>query len=221
MKTDSFQLSDDAEQQLSEIFTPQYMDAVKAACRRYLRESAAVPENKKEVIVADAKTLEEIANKARELRKLLKNSNRALNRVKLHLSENYKIHDIFPEMIDLQEKLRILENRCMMNHPAFEIAETPKKGRLPGSVNTAQRALAFYLWEIYRQAHGKPAGRSVIKVGVVSKKDYEEKSVEAGPLPQAGRILKPLLGLGSDMSKQFKEIGEQFNGQKIKKRKRA
>lgn len=219
MKADNFQLSDDAERQLMEIFTPQYMDAVKAACRRYLRESAAVPENKKEVVVADAKTLEEIANKARELRKLLKNSNRALERVNLHMMDEYKKTGVLMDMIHLQDELRTLENMCIIN-PAFEIAETPKKGRLPGSTNTAQRALAFCLWEIFRQAHGKPAGRSVVKVGAFKKEDYKEKSIEAGPLPRAVKLLKPLLGLGSDMSRQFKEIGEEFNGQKIKKRKK-
>ena len=210
MKADNFQLSDDAERQLTEIFTPQYMDAVKAACRRYLRESAAVPENKKEVVVADAKTLEEIANKARELRKLLKNSNRALKRVNLHMMDEYKKTGVLMDMIHLQDELRTLENMCIIN-PAFKIAETPKKGRLPGSTNTAQRAFAFCLWEIYRQAHGKPAGR-VWNV-------YAQR--EDGPLVKATRRLGPSLGLGSDLAKEFRKIGEQFNGQKIKKHKMA
>jgi hypothetical protein len=210
MKTDNFQLSDDAERQLTEIFTPQYMDAVKAACRRYLRESAAVPENKKEVVVADAKTLEEIANKARELRKLLKNSNRALKRVNLHMMDEYKKTGVLMDMIHLQDELRTLENMCIIN-PSFEIAETSKKGRLPGSTNTAQRAFAFCLWEIYRQAHGKPAKRAW----------NEYAGREDGPLVKATRILGPSLGLGSDLAKEFRKIGEQFNGQKIKKHKMA
>ena len=210
MKTDNFQLSDDAERQLTEIFTPQYMDAVKAACRRYLRESAAVPENKKEVVVADAKTLEEIANKARELRKLLKNSNRALKRVNLHMMDEYKKTGVLMDMIHLQDELRTLENMCIIN-PSFEIAETSKKGRLPGSTNTAQRVFAFCLWEIYRQAHGKPAKRAW----------NEYAGREDGQLVKATRILRPSLELGSDLAKEFRKIGEQFNGQKIKKHKMA
>lgn len=214
--TKEFILPVEAEKQLMEIFTPQYMDAVKDACRRYLHDAA----EKKPGMAEDGRILIEIAEKARELRKFLKKSDSALQRVRLHLSEYYNIHDIVPEIIDLQEKLRILENRCMIN-PTVERAEHPQKGREPGSTNTAQRALAFCLWDIYRQAHGKPAGRSVVKVGAFKKEDYKEKSIEAGPLPRAVRLLKPLLGLGSDMSRQFKEIGEQFNGQKIKKRKKT
>ncbi len=193
MKTDNFQLSDDAEQQLSEIFTPQHMDAVKAACRRYLHEAA----EKKPGMAEDGRILIEIAEKAGELRQFLKKSNSALERVRLHLSEYYNIHDIIPEIIDLQEKLRILENRCKIN-PASERAENPKKGREPGSVNTAQRALAFGLWDIYRKAHGKPAGR--IWNAVAGRED--------GPLVKAIRILLPSLGLGSDLAKEFRQIGE-------------
>lgn len=206
--TKEFILPVEAEKQLIEIFTPQYMDAVKAACRRYLHDAA----EKKPGMAKDGRILIEIAEKARELRKFLKKSDSALQRVRLHLSEYYNIHDIVPEIIDLQEKLRILENRCKIN-PASERAETPKKGREPGSTNTAQRALAFHLWEIYRKAHGKPAGRSVVRVDAPTEEDYEEKFVEAGPLSQAGKLLKPLLGLHSDMSKQFREIGKQFYGQ--------
>ena len=195
--TKEFILPVEAEKQLSEIFTPQYMDAVKDACRRYLRESAAVPENKKEVVVADANTLDEIAKKARELRKLLKNSNRALKRVNLHMMDEYKKTGFLMDMIYLQDELRTLENMCMIN-PASERAETPKKGREPGSANTAQRALAFGLWDIYRKAHGKAARR------VWNEVDGRED----GPLVKAARILGQSLGLGSDLAKEFRQIGE-------------
>jgi len=191
--TKEFILPVEAEKQLSEIFTPQYMDAVKAACRRYLHEAA----EKKPGMAEDGRILIEIAEKARELRQFLKKSSSALERVRLHLSEYYNIHDIIPETIDLQEKLRILENRCKIN-PASERAETPKKGREPGSTNTAQRALAFCLWEIYRKAHGKPAGRVW----------NEYAGREDGKLVKAARILGPSLGLGSDLAKEFRQIGE-------------
>jgi len=216
--TKKFILPVDAEKQLSEIFTPKYMHAVKAACRRYLHDTA----EKKPGMAEEGPILIEIAEKARDLRQLLKKNNSALERVQLHLSENHNIHDIFSEIIDLQEKLRILENRCLIN-PAVEWVNNKRQGqgREPGSANTAQRALAFYLWDIYRTAHGKPAGRSVVRVGAFTEEDYEEKFVEAGPLSRAGKLLKPILGLHSDMSKQFKEIGKQLNGQKIKKRKRT
>lgn len=215
--TKEFVLPVEAEKQLSEIFTPKYMDAVKAACRRYLRESAGVPKNKKAVVVADADTLKKIAEKACDLRKLLKNSNRALQRVNLHMMDEYQKTGFLMDMIHLQNELRTLENMCIIN-PACEITKT-QLGRLPGSANTAQRGLAFQLWEIYRRAYCKPAGRSVLKIGAFTKSDYVDKSIEAGPLSQAGKLLMPLLGLGSDMTKQFREISEQFNGQKIKNRK--
>lgn len=217
MKADNFQFPDDIERQLSEIFTPQYMDAVKGACRRYIREAS----EKKPGMAKDGRILIEIAEKALELRLLLKKSHSALNRVQLYLSEKYKIHDIHPDVYNLIESLRILENRCMIN-PAFERAENRRKGREPGSTNTAQRALAFHLWEIYRLAHDdEPARRSVVRVGDNTEYDYEEKSLEVGPLSRAGKILKPLLGLPSDMTRQFREIGEQLNGQKMKRRKKA
>jgi len=216
--TDNFALPVEVEKEFADIFTPQYMDAVKAACSRYLRESANVPENKKEVVVADGKTLEEIANKARELRKLLKNSNRALKRVNLHMMDEYKKPGVLMDMIHLQDKLRTLENMCIIN-PAFEIAKTPKNGRLPGSVNLAQRALAFSLWDIYRRAHGKAAKRLVVRAGKFTRSDYKEKFIEKGPLARAGKLLRPLLDLTSDMTRQFREIDKQFNGQKLKRRK--
>ncbi|PKN88849.1 MAG: hypothetical protein CVU51_02955 [Deltaproteobacteria bacterium HGW-Deltaproteobacteria-1] len=195
--TKEFILPVEAEKQLMEIFTPQYMDAVKDACRRYLRDSVAVPENKKEVVVADAKTLEEIANKARELRKLLKNSNRALKRVNLHMMDEYKKTGVLMDMIHLQDELRTLENMCVIN-PACEIAETPKKGKIP---NLAGRAFAFNLWAIYKQAHGKTAKRGYDNV----------KNIEIGPLPRATNILKPILKLEYNFVQYFRKIGEDFN----------
>lgn len=192
--TKEFILPVEAEKQLSEIFTPQYMDAVKAACRRYLHDSA----EKIPGMAEDGRILIEIAEKARELRILLKKNNSAIKRVQLHLSENYKIHDIFPEMIDLQEKLRILENRCLIN-PTVERAENPRKGRQTS--NQAGRAFAFNLWDIYKQAHGKPARRGYDNVN----------NIETGPLPRAMNILKPILKLEYNFVRYFREIGEQFN----------
>ena len=191
--TKEFILPVEAEKQLSEIFTPQYMDAVKAACRRYLHEAA----EKKPGMAEDGRILIEIAEKAGELRTLLKGNNQALKRVNLHMMDEYKKTGALMDIIHLQDELRTLENMCMIN-PASERAENPKKGREPGSVNTAQRALAFYLWEIYRKAHGKPAKRVW----------NEYAGREDGPLVKATRILGPSLVLGSDLAKEFRQIGE-------------
>lgn len=191
--TKEFILPVEAEKQLMEIFTPQYMDAVKAACRRYLHDAA----EKKPGMAKDGRILIEIAEKARELRTLLKENNQALKRVNLHMMDEYKKTGALMDIIHLQDELRTLENMCVIN-PASERAENPKKGREPGSVNTAQRALAFGLWEIYRKAHGKPAKRVW--------NEYDGR--ENGPMVKATRILGPTLGLGSDLAKEFRQIGE-------------
>jgi hypothetical protein len=191
--TKEFILPVEAEKQLIEIFTPQYMDAVKAACRRYLHDAA----EKKPGMAKDGRILIEIAEKARELRTLLKENNQALKRVNLHMMDEYKKTGALMDIIHLQNELRTLENMCVIN-PASERAENPKKGREPGSVNTAQRGLAFGLWEIYRKAHGKPAGR--VWNAVAGRED--------GPMVRAIRILLPSLGLGSDLAKEFRQIGE-------------
>lgn len=191
--TKEFILPIEAEKQLMEIFTPQYMDAVKAACRRYLHDAA----EKKPGMAKDGRILIEIAEKARELRTLLKENNQALKRVNLHMMDEYKKTGALMDIIHLQDELRTLENMCVIN-PASERAENPKKGREPGSVNTAQRALAFGLWEIYRKAHGKPARRAW----------NEYAGREDGPMVRAIRILLPSLGLGSDLAKEFRQIGE-------------
>ena len=193
MKTDNFQLSNELEQQLSEIFTPQYMDAVKAACRRYLHEAA----EKKPGMAEDGRILIKIAEKAQELRTLLKENGQALKRVNLHMMDEYKKTGVLMDIIHLQDELRTLENMCMIN-PASVRAENPQKGREPGSANTAQRSLAFGLWDIYRKAHGKPARRVWNEVA----------GREDGPLVKATRILGRSLGLGSDLAKEFRQIGE-------------
>jgi hypothetical protein len=113
------------------------------------------------------------------------------------MMDEYKKTGALMDIIHLQDELRTLENMCVIN-PASERAETPKKGREPGSANTAQRALAFGLWEIYRKAHGKPARR--VWNAVAGRED--------GPLVKAIRILLPSLGLGSDLAKEFRQIGE-------------
>ena len=186
-----FQLPDKVKNKLAEIFFKENLPAIESACRRYLREA----DQKNTSMAEDGRRLIEIADKATELRKLLKTSRSAFQRVELHLSEHYGIHAIHDDIFDLVEKLRILENRCRVN-PAYERAETPKKGREPGSFDTAERAFAFRLWEIYKNAHGMPPGR-VWNAGK-----------ENGLMVQATRILGPLLGLRSDLSKHFRKIGE-------------
>jgi len=195
MTEETFDLPKDVERELIEIFTDRHMEAVKAACRRYLYESG-----KKRPGLADAgRTLIKIAEKARELDKLLGESNSALERMHLHLSEEHNIHDVFHEIWDIKEKLRLLENRCLVN-PATERAENKQRGREPGTANTAKRALAYQLWDTYRRAHGRPPGRVWDAY----------QGAEVGPMIQVVEILMPILGLKNNMERYFREIGENW-----------
>lgn len=204
MGTDPFRLPKDVECKLAEIFTDRGMDAVRAACRRYLYETG----EKKPSIVDDGSTLMKISEKAGELRQLLKRSESALERVYLHVSEKYGKHDTLSWIDDLKERLRILDNMCFVN-PARERAENSGRGKPKGTKNFAARALAFALWDCYKQIHGRPARRIVDK----------EKN-ETGPLPTAARLLGPLLDLPTGgLTGYFREIGETY-GQKIKSTKR-
>lgn len=211
MKATDFHLPENAERQLAEIFTDQYMEAVKSACRRYLHETA----DKKPGVADDGRTLMEISEKAIELRRLLKKSESALGRVHLHVSEEFKKHDTLIWIDDLKKRLKVLDDMCFVN-PARDRAANPSKGRPAGSVKAAERALAFMLWEFYRQAHGEPARRVTIKRDVSDDEDYKEKSCEVGPLPKAAAILGPVLKLPSDLSRYFREIGKEYMDNKSK-----
>ena len=190
------------ERELAGIFTPEYIEDVKAACRRY----AAGTSKKKPGVTEDGRRLNEIGEKARELRGLLKDSRPALDRVRLHLAEAYGRHDVNSWLEDLKEKLRILDNMTYVN-PASDRARNPARGRPAGTTNEAERALAFQLWDIYRRAHGVPAGRVVRHIDVDSDDpDTVIRSIEDGPLPRAAALLGPVLGLPSDLSRHFREI---------------
>jgi len=189
-----FKLSEDAEKELTEIFTPAYMEAVKTACRRYRYESG----KGRPGVAEDGRRLLEVGEKARELRQLLKESGSALQRVNLHVSEEYGKHDTLPFIEDLKEQLRILDNMCKVN-PASERALSSKRGRPTGTTSEAERVLAFHLWEIYRKAHGKVARRSV---NILKE--------EVGPLTRSTAILGPVLGLPSNLSRYFREINQNY-----------
>lgn len=205
MKTDELHFPEDVERQLSEIFTAQYMEAVKSACRRYLYETA----KKKHGVTEDGHALMEISEKAAELRLLLKTNTSALERVYLYVSEEYKKHDTLFWIDDLTERLKILDDMCFVT-PARERAANPRKGRPAGTVNEAERGLAFHLWEIYRQAHGKTAPR--ITETIATERDVIDK--ECGPLVRAVEIIAPLIkGLSSNLARYFREIGEDHKKQ--------
>jgi hypothetical protein len=195
-------LPETIEGELSEIFTAEYIEDVKAACRRYLYETS----KEKSGVTEDGRRLNEIGEKARELRGLLKDSGPALDRVRLHLSEEYGRHDVTTWLEDLKEKLRLLDNMTYVN-PASERARNPARGRPAGTRNTAERALAFQLWDIYKRAHGVPAGRVVRTIDVDSDNpDEVSRSIEDGPLTSAAVLLGPVLSLPSDLSRHFREI---------------
>jgi len=192
MKT--LKLPDDTEKELTEIFTPAYMEAVKTACRRYLYESG----KGRPGVAEDGRRLLEVGEKARELRQLLKESGSALQRVDLHVSEEYGKHDTLPFIEGLKEQLRILYNMCTVN-PASERALSKKLGRPKQTKKTAEWMLAYLLWEIYRQAHGEVARRSV--------NIFKE---EVGPLQRATAILGPVLGLPGNLVREFRGINQAY-----------
>ena len=188
-----FQLPDKARKELAEIFTEAMIPAIEQACERYLYE-----DHKEKIPVSeDGRQLLEIGEKARELRQLLKDRKSTLERVHLHVSEEYGKHDTFSFINDLIEKLRILDNMTFIN-PASDRHMNPQRGRPPGTLNTAERMLAFHLWEIYRRTHGKAAPRIVDRID----------NAEIGPLVRAAEILRPILKLSSNLAKRFREIGE-------------
>ncbi len=188
-----FQLPDKARKELAEIFTEAMIPAIEQACKRYSYEDS----KEKTPFPEDGQRLLDIGEKARELRQLLKDSESALERVHLQVSEEYGKHDTFSFIEDLIEKLRILDNMTFIN-PASDWAMNRPKGSPPGPRKIAERALAFRLWEIYRQAHGKAAPRIVDRID----------NAEIGPLPRAAEILRPILKLSSNLAKRFREIGE-------------
>lgn len=195
-----FQLPDKARKELADIFTDAMIPAIEQACKRYLHEAS----KSKTSISEDGQRLLEIGERASELRRLLKDNQSALDRVILHMSEEYGKHDTLSFITDLEERLRIL-NRMTLVNPASDRAMNPQRGRPKGAMSHSERALAFQLWEIYKQAHGKPAAR------IVNRDD----GTEEGPLPRAAAILRPILGfkdgfVRGNLSRYFREISEDF-----------
>lgn len=189
-----FQLPDKARKELAEIFTEEMIPAIERACVRYLFEDS----KEKTSVPDDGDRLQEIGEKARELRQLLKDSKSALNRVHLHVSEEYGKHDTLLFIEDLKKELRMLDEMTFIN-PASEYVRDPH-GRPTGTKKNAEWMLAFNLWEIYRQAHGRPASRIEDRI----------ESSRKGPLPRAAAILRPFLNLPSDLSSFFRKIGEEY-----------
>lgn len=188
-----FQLPDKARKELAEIFTEAMIPAIEQACERYLYE-----DHKEKIPVSeDGRQLLEIGEKARELRQLLKDRKSTLERVHLHVSEEYGKHDTLLFIEDLKKELRMLDEMTFIN-PASDRHMNPQRGRPPGTLNTAERMLAFHLWEIYRRTHGKAAPRIVDRID----------NAEIGPLVRAAEILRPILKLSSNLAKRFREIGE-------------
>jgi hypothetical protein len=188
--------------ELSEIFTPAYVEAVKSACRKYLSES----EKGKPGIKADGNTLLEIAKRTRELRGMLEGDESAIERIELFALDVGE-YNFISWFYDLKRNLRRLETLCSTN-PASEWIKSHGRGKPPGERQTAERRLAFMLWELYRQAHGKPAGRIVSKRDVEFTDDPDKVYVyfEVGPLVRAAEILQPLLGLRSNLAWHFRKI---------------
>ena len=188
----TFHLPDDVRAELSKIFGESHVPAIETACRRYL----VWCDDTKPSVRQDGDRLMEISKKALELRELLKGSRTALDRACLHASEEFGKHDTRSWVNDLVERLRILDALAYAA-PASERARNPQRGRPVGTRNTAERALAFHLWSIYRAGHdGKIPPRVVDPV----------EGTEIGPMSKTGAILGPILHLPSDLSRYFREL---------------
>jgi hypothetical protein len=195
MKSDNgeFRLPENAKEKLAEIFTEEMIPAVEAACRHYLHATAK--QETRPSIPEDGRALIAIAEKASELRELLRQNRPALKRVHRHYSDDCQKRDTLLFVDDLKKRLRSLEGICEIN-PAAERAATPKRGRPAGTKNSEEWMLAVHLWEIYRAAHKRTPAR------IVDGTDGKE----TGPMPRAVETLAPLLGVGSNLSGCFREI---------------
>jgi hypothetical protein len=182
------------ENELTKIFTDKYLEGVKTACRRFLHDI-----NNKTSVVADGNVLSEISKQSRELRNSLKKNKPAIKRIHQHMIYEYNKFSTHDFLRDLESKLKILDDMCFIN-PAKERAENPQKGRPKKTLSTPEHVLAFHLWEFYRQAHGKIAGRIC--------NSYTEK--ECGPLEKAIDLLRPILGLNSNFNYYFRLIKKEY-----------
>lgn len=184
-------LPPEARAELAAIFTDPAIPAVVRACQRYLRES----QKQRPSVVEDGHTLAVISEKARELRQLLKDSRPALERVNRQMMDDYQRLDTHQWVRDLQDKLKTLDAMCFVN-PARDRAENPKRGRPAGTLDAAERAFAYQLWAIYREAHGEAPTRTVDR----------DTGAENGRMVRAATILGPVLRLKSDLARHFRTI---------------
>ena len=198
---EGMKLPEDVKKRLAEIFTEPYLPAVKKACERYLRES----QEQKPSIPEDGRTLLLISEKAQELCALLNGSKTALKR----MQRNFPGWP--PRLSAIKKELGALSVVC--EHTPETEQTKPKRGRPAGAVDGPERRLAFMLWEIYRQAHGKTAGRSVVSFESGARKSGEE----VGPLPCAADILGPVLNLKSNLARHFRSIEQMHRGAMDKK----
>ena len=183
-------LPDDAKKELAAIFTKEYLPAVEKACQRYLRGVKA----EKPSILEDGRTLLLLCEKAVELKTLLSKKT-AISRMTPHLPGGAMV------VHELKKALHTLCLACECT-PATEQAKKPKRGRPKGSYEESERALAFHLFEIYRQAHN-----GALPARTVSRESKSTKGgTETGPLPRAAAILGSTLGLGSNFARHFRSI---------------
>jgi len=192
--------------ELSRIFTDKYMKRVEHACQVYISESSEKPPG----IVEDGKRLVDIGKKARELYELLeyKNSESALERLEDHIlltDHNFKTSEFIE---DLKKRLDYLDRMTSFN-PTAERTRNSKRGMPKKAVEAAERTLVFLLWSAYRQAHGKPAGR---------RNDSYKEDYERGPLVETTEILRPILGLKSNLSDHISKVSRNCKAKKRSKR---
>ena len=184
---DKFKLPGNIKNELSEIFTPEYLPAVEKACCRYLIEAnkqvAPRPEQ--------YRNFSEISAKASELNVLLKTHKALLK--KLEFKSNLSGGSM--TLFKIKKNLAALSNAA---DQAAAIVKPLGRGRPSRSYDKAARSFCYQLVCIYKSAHGCLPSRTV--------NNYLER--ETGPMTRATEILRPTLKLKSNFSIYFREILE-------------
>jgi hypothetical protein len=197
----SWTLPDEAKKQLAEdLYPAEYLPGVEHACQVYL--AAQNNDDNRPSAPEDGKILLEIAEKAEELAGLL-NSNEscsACDRLHEYLLGAWEkgMPTTGLSVGNFNELVSELRYLAETVYRVPVVSNLGKRGRPQGTLRSAEKTLAFFLWEIYSRAHGKAPGRMVDPV----------TGKECGPMARVMQILGPYLGIHGTMDKTFRTISE-------------
>ena len=198
----SWTLPSEARERLSKIYPPDAIPAVEKACQFYL--ALIENENSRPPVSSDGRDLLAIAQAAEQLASLLnrRNCGSALKRLKLHIIGRWT-SGMSTKGIAMGRTDGLVADLCFLANAARDTPaakDVGKKKRPTDSRKEAQKSLAFFLWNAYKDTHGKPPGRVVDTI----------TGKECGPMVQAMEVLKPLLGTGSTLDRAFREINKAY-----------